>query len=179
MYYSKSLMVKLTEVEIADTLQICHNKIMDKSVLSRDIRKRALFAGERVGEIYNFDKEPHIYTVEKIKKDGRPSDSVILDIHTSTEPCVLIGGNSLRVRVIAGFGRLTMLDLGTGKRTRVFLDPNDTVIVPSSNTLYFYENMSDEPNETLVVRDDCDGFNPINEPAVEDVVAALTHSLGI
>ncbi len=99
-------------------------------------------------------------------------EEVLLEIRKSSEPCVLIGGNPVQLDVLYGVGRLAMIELATGKKTVVPLDPGTQVEVSSHNNLYWYENDGEDP---LVIRDHCDNFDLNNEPSLHDVVVALSN----
>jgi hypothetical protein len=112
------------------------------------------------------------YTIWTLAKNGTENeDDVILEIHKSTEPCVLIGGNPLELSVVSGFGHLATRDLRNGGTFDLLLEPGTKFTIPSDNTLYWYENKGTDP---LFIRDHCEAFNFENEPTLEMVVKAFT-----
>lgn len=134
--------------------------------------------GETIAEtiVSGFDNSynPDVdYSIHVLERPGlKAGDEVLLEIRGSAEPCVLIGGNPLKLGVVHGFGRLAMVNLATGEISNAILEEGAEVEVPTNNTLYWYENKGDEP---LVVRDHCDDFDPTNEPELPGVVQALIN----
>lgn len=112
------------------------------------------------------------FFVHTLKRSGlHTGDEVLIEVPSAIEPCVLIGGNPLELRVESGNGRITKRDLKTGEESIDALVAGDELIIPSSNILYSYERIM---GRSLVIRDHCDNFNPDNEPSLHDVVAALS-----
>ncbi len=109
-----------------------------------------------------------IYVLER--SDLSTGDEVLLEISSKLEPCVLIGGNPLKIDVVQGFGRLAIIDLKSGAGSEIFLEPGVEAEVPANNILYWYENMGEDQ---LILRDHCDDFGPANEPGLADVVNRL------
>lgn len=109
-----------------------------------------------------------IFVLER--PDLKTGDEVLLEIRGKLEPCVLVGGNPLKIDVVQGFGRLATIDLENGTASDIFLEPGTEAVVPASNTLYWYENIGED---SLVLRDHCDDFDPANEPSLGDVVERM------
>lgn len=126
-----------------------------------------LETGESISSVIEYPG----FDINIVERQGLASgDEVLLDIRTATEPCVLVGGNHLRIEVASGYGRLAMTDLEAGIQTNIFLEPDLVTDIPPHNYLYWYENHGEK---TLVVRDHCDDFADSNEPTLESVVKAL------
>jgi len=132
-----------------------------------------LLEGEHIGESFanTSDITSVDYTAHVIQRPGLKSgDEVLLEIRGFGEPCILMGGNSIELEVVSGFGKLAMIDLTVANITDIPLAPGTKAVVPPKNTLYWYENGTDDP---LIVRDRCDDFDSSNEPTLEKVVNAL------
>ncbi len=121
-----------------------------------------------------FDPELSVkYTIFTLDIDGEEAeDDVILEIKQNTEPCILIGGSELEIRTLSGLGRISVLDLTSGAKKVLGLEPGVEVEIPSNNTLYWYENLGPEP---LLVRDHSDNFDYENEPTLKKVVEAFIN----
>lgn len=112
------------------------------------------------------------FLVHVVRRDGlNTGDEVLIEVPRATEPCVLIGGNPLQLHVESGAGRLVMRKLENGEETTDALIEGDDKIIPTANTLYWYERVM---GNALVVRDHCDDFDPRNEPNLFSVVSALS-----
>ncbi len=127
--------------------------------------------------VERIDSEPDDHSVDYSifvleRPDLTTGDEVLLEIRASAEPCVLIGGNFLKLDILQGFGRLAIIELATGQMRNIALEKGTEAKVPADNTLYWYENTGDVP---LVVRDHCGEFDPTNEPRLSDLVQALTQ----
>ena len=68
----------------------------------------------------NPDVDYSIFVLQR--PDLTTGDEVLLEIRGSAEPCVLIGGNSLKLDVVQGFGRLAIIELATGEKPNIFLE---------------------------------------------------------
>lgn len=125
-----------------------------------------------VDKIHSDSDNPDVdYSIFVLQRHGlKTGDEVLLEIRGSAEPCVLIGGNPLKLNILQGFGRLAILELATSEMRNIFLEVGDDVEVPTANTVYWYENMGDEP---FAVRDHCDAFDPANEPRLSDLADVL------
>ncbi len=133
---------------------------------------RFLVPGETLVESIHLDVDPHKYTVHVVDRgDIKIGDEVIIEVMTSTEPCILIAGSPLELNVLSGAGRLVMRTLESGDEQTEALIEDDLLAVPAANTLYWYENLG---QGNLVLRDHCDDFNPDNEPTLREVATALS-----
>lgn len=103
-------------------------------------------------------------------------ERVLLAIRRAVEACVLTGGNPLNLEVLGGFGRLGMVDLVDGSSRDIFLEPGEIVDV-WPGTAYWYENLGGYDNE-LIVRDTCIGFDPTNEPTLDEYLSTMFPTIG-
>jgi hypothetical protein len=127
--------------------------------------------GERIAETIPVSSDGVDFDVHVLERDGLPTgDEVLLDIRSTTHKAVLIGGNPLELKVAKGTGSLVMIDLATGDRSEMMLSQGDEAEVSAHNTLYWYENTGDE---SFIVRDHCDAFDPAHEPTAAEVAERL------
>jgi len=136
------------------------------------IQQELLTTNERIIETYDFLEDPNVdFSIHTVSKpDLHTGDEVLLEIRKASMPCVLIDGRPVSLKVLQGFGRLTVIDLNTGNIQNAFLEHGSQAEVTSNNSLYWVDNVGDE---TLIIRDHCDDFDPANEPSLKSVVNSL------
>jgi hypothetical protein len=132
---------------------------------------QVVMRGERITETIPVTSDGIDYDVHVLERDGlHTGDEVLLDIRSTTEKLVLIDGNPLELKIAQGAGRVVMIDLATGDRSEMMLSQGDEAEVSAHNTLYWYENTGDE---SFIVRDHCDAFDPAHEPTAAEVAERL------
>ena len=136
------------------------------------IQQELLTANERIIETYVFLEDPNVdFSIHTVSRPDLPTgDEVLLEIREASMPCILTGGRPVNLNVLKGFGRLTVVDLNTGNIQDSFLEEGSQAEVTSNKSLYWVENVGDEP---LIIRDYCDDFDPANEPSLKSLVSAL------
>jgi hypothetical protein len=129
------------------------------------MKARYLEEGERYGRLSQVFEAgtPISYVIAPVKlPDLTASDKVILTIFNETDACKLVDGNPLSLKTLGGYGTLNLVDLETGARGEILLQPgSETTVNPGEG--YWYEKISEEP---LVVEDICPDFNPDHEISV-------------
>ena len=125
--------------------------------------KNALGVGESLGPLTDWSTDD--FKGRTVLKDGEPTaDTVLLEVKGQSDHCVYLGDNPIRYRVIEGFGRLSVMNIDTAEFREHWLEPGSSGEV-NAREAYFYERCG---LETLVLRDDCEGFDPADEPSVAE-----------